>query len=282
MILVLQYIILGIVQGFTEPIPVSSSGHIMIISSLLKTNIDMEILATLTNFGSLIAILYLYRERVIVLFKDFLSCLISIFKKVVLRKEIQMKDKKVYNNFKYCILLIIGTIPAGVCGIIVSKLDLFAFLEDNIKFVGATLLITALFLFLIRNIKGKKTDNEITIKDAIIIGLFQVIALLPGISRSGATIVGGMFRNLKRESAFDFSFLLYIPISIATGILGIKDLLEADISALSFIYYIMAAVIAGFFTYFATKWFKDIVKKGKLIYFVIYCLIVGMLVILFL
>lgn len=278
----IQYIILGIVQGFTEPIPVSSSGHIMIVNNLLNTGIDMEILATLTNFGSLIAIAYLYRKRLIILIKDFFSCLTSIFKKVILKKSIVKKDKQTYNNFRYCLLLIIATIPAGIIGLIVSALDLFDFLEDNIKFIGVTLLITALFLFAIRNIKGKKDNNEISIKDALVIGIFQVFALLPGISRSGATIVGGMSKNLKRETAFDFSFLLYIPISIATGILGIKDLLEASLNITTLIYYIIATIIAGIVTYFATIWFKDIVKKGKLIYFVIYCLIVGLAVILFL
>lgn len=267
--ILIKFIMLGLVQGFTEPIPVSSSGHIMIINNLLNTNIDMEILATLTNFGSLIAICFLYRKKIITLVKDFFS-------------HLKTKDKKTYNNYKYCWYLVIGTIPAGIMGLIVTKLGLFDFLEDNIKFVGVTLLITALFLFAIRNVKGKKDDKDITFIDALVIGIFQVFALLPGISRSGATIVGGLSRDLKRETAFDFSFLLYIPISIATGILGLKDLFSAGLDTISFIYYLIATVIAGFVTYFATIWFKDIVKKGKLIYFVIYCLIVGLLVILFL
>ena len=279
---IIEYIILGLVQGFTEPIPVSSSGHIMLINNLLKTNIDMEILATLTNFGSLIAITFIYRERIITLFKDFFSCLISIFNKIILKKPVSKKDKKTYNNFRYSLLLIIGTIPAGIMGLIVTKLGLFDFLENNIKFVGVTLLITALFLFAIRNVIGKKENNEISFKDALIIGIFQVFALLPGISRSGATIVGGMSRNLKREVAFDFSFLLYIPISVATGLLGIKDLIGANLDTTTFMLYIVATIIEGIVTYFATIWFKDIVKKGKLIYFVIYCFIVGLLVILFL
>ena len=160
--------------------------------------------------------------------------------------------------------------------------ELFDILEKNIKFIGVTLLITAGFLFLIRNIKGKKDNKHITLKDAIIIGLFQVIALVPGISRSGSTIVGGMLRNLKRETAFDFSFLLYIPISVATTILGLKDLLTSSLSLITIIYYLLATIIAGVVTYFATKWFRNVVKDGKLIYFVIYCLIVGTLVILFL
>ena len=265
----IKYIVLGIIQGFTEPIPVSSSGHVMIINNLINTNIDIGLLAILTNFGSLIAILILYWNRIKVLFIDFFS-------------HIKSKDKKTENNFKYALYIVIGTIPAGIMGLVITKLGLFDVLEENIKFVGITLLITALFLFLIRNIKGKKSNDMITFKDALIIGLFQVIALIPGISRSGATIVGGMTRNLKRESAFDFSFLLYIPISIATTILGISDLLSSSLKANTIILYTIATIIAGIVTYFATKWFKDVVKRGKLIYFVIYCLIVGTLVILFL
>lgn len=269
MIEIIEYIILGIIQGFTEPIPVSSSGHVMILNSLLNTNIDIELLAILTNFGSLIAIIYFYRDRIKNLFVDFF-------------KHIKTDSKDTKDNFKYCLLLIIATIPAGVMGLVVTKFGLFDALEKQIKFVGATLLITAGFLFLIRNVKGKKDNNHITVKDAIIIGLFQVIALVPGISRSGATIVGGMFRNLKRDTAFDFSFLLYIPISVATTILGIKDLFTGNLSVATMVYYLVATIIAGVVTYFATKWFKNVVKEGKLIYFVIYCLIVGTLVLLFL
>ena len=167
-------------------------------------------------------------------------------------------------------------------GLVVAKFGLFDFLEKNIKFVGLTLLITALFLFLIKDFKGKKNGKEITFKDALVIGLFQVVALLPGISRSGSTIVGGMFRNLKRETAFDFSFMLYIPITLATMIIGIKDLLEANLDSVQLLFYFISVVIAFIFTYIATKWFRNLVKEGKLIYFVYYCLIVGTLVILFL
>lgn len=266
---IINYIVLGIIQGLTEPLPISSSGHVMIINNLLKSNIDIELLAIITNFGSLLAIIYLYRKKIINLIKDFFL-------------YIKNKNKETYNNFKYCLYLIVGTIPAGILGIIVSSTKVFDKLEENIKFVGITLLITALLLFLIRNIKGKKDNNDITYKDAFIVGLFQAIALIPGISRSGATIVGGMTRNLKRETAFDFSFLLYIPVSVATMILGLKKLFETSIESTTIIFYLASMLIAGVITYFATKWFRNIVKNGKLIYFVIYCLVVGLLVILFL
>jgi len=267
----LKYIFLGIIQGITEPIPVSSSGHLLIFQKLLKglDTIDYGILATITNFGSLLAILILFRKKIIKLIKGFFT-------------YIKTKEKKYYDDYKYSWYIVLATIPAGLVGLIVEKLGLFDFLEENVKFVGLTLLITSIFLFVIKDFKGIKESKQITLKDAITIGLFQVVALLPGISRSGATIVGGMFRNLKREVAFDFSFILYIPISIATAILGIKDLLEASLTLTQYIYYGISMIMAFIFTYIGTIWFKNIVKKGKLIYFVVYCIIVGNLVIIFL
>lgn len=267
----IKYIFLGIVQGITEPIPVSSSGHLLVFQKLLKglDSIDYGILATITNLGSLLAITILFRKNIIKLIKGFFTYL-------------KTKENKYKNDYKYSWYIIIATIPAGIIGLIVEKLEIFDFLEKNVKFVGLTLLITSIFLFIIKDFKGIKNSKEITLKDALTIGIFQVFALLPGISRSGATIVGGMFRNLKREVAFDFSFILYIPISIATALLGIKDLFEANLTLTQYIYYGISMIMAFIFTYIGTKWFKNIVKNGKLIYFVIYCIIAGSLIIVFL
>lgn len=267
----LKFLFLGFVQGITEPIPVSSSGHLLIFQALINglDSIDYGILATLTNFGSLCAIIVIFKNRLIELIKSFFSYLKS-------------KDKKYCSDYKYCWYVVIATIPAGIVGLIVEKLGIFDFLEENVKFVGLTLLITAIFLFVIKDFKGIKSSKDITLKDAIVIGLFQVCALLPGISRSGSTIVGGMFRSLKREVAFDFSFILYIPISLATMILGVKDLFEANLTGIQIFYYLVATVMAFIFTYIGTKWFRNIVKNGKLIYFVVYCIIVGSLIIIFL
>ncbi len=274
----IEYILLGIMQGITEPIPVSSSGHVLILQTILSKinsgiDIDFGTLATITNFGSLIAIIIIFWSDIVNLIKSFFS--------FIFNKE-SRKDKEVGLDFKYCLKIIIATIPAGVAGLIATKLGLLDTLEENVKFVGIMLLLTAVFLFLIKDFKGKKNRDDISFKDSIIIGLCQMISIIPGLSRSGATIVGGMFRNLKRDVAFNFSFILYIPISIATSILGIKDLLELSISSSTYILYIIAAVLAGIFTYIFTKWFAKIVKEGKLIYFSIYCLVLGLVVILFL
>lgn len=275
MLALIEYIFLGILQGITEPIPVSSSGHLLILQTILEKfsqniNIDFSILATMTNFGSLIAIVVIYWNDITKLVKSFFAYLLT-----------KNRKKDVKEDFSYCLKIIIATIPAGVAGIIATKLNLLNTLEENVKFVGFMLLLTAIFLFLIKDFKGSKDKDKITFMDAFVIGICQMIAIIPGLSRSGATIVGGMYRKLKKTTAFDFSFILYIPISVATSILGIKDLLVTSISSSTWILYLIATILAGIFTYIFTKWFSKIVKEGKLIYFSVYCVILGLIVILF-
>lgn len=263
----INYIILGIIQGFTEPLPVSSSGHLLIFKKLfnLKTNdLSFEIIV---NFGSLIAILFIYRKKIIEIIKDFIM-------------YIKTKKLKYYNNFKYALLIIISSIPAGILGLLFK--DNIEALSSNIKYIGIALLVTALALFTIKNIDGKKNDNEITYKDAIKIGFFQAIALLPGISRSAATLTGALLCNIKKEKAFDFSFMLYIPISFATMILGINDLVNTQNPSNLLLPYLLGMITSSIVTYLSLKLFKDIVKKKKLIYFVLYCLTIGILVTIFL
>ena len=270
----LYYIFLGIIQGITEPIPVSSSGHILIFKTLFKHltsgfHVDYETLATITNFGSLLAIIIIYRKEIVKLLRSFFQYLGG------------KRDKNTRLDYTYSLKILLATIPAGLLGIVFVKLNVLDKLENNLKFIGVMLLITALFLYLIKDFKGKKEKDNITYFDALIIGLSQMISIIPGISRSGATIVGSMYRDLKREVAFNFSFILYIPISIATSILGIKDLLSLDLTVGLFILYVIAFLLAFIFTYIFTKLFARIVKEGKLVYFSIYCLVIGLFVIIF-
>lgn len=259
--LLLQYLILGIVQGFTEPLPISSSGHLRIFKSIFNSEVlsDMNF-EIMVNFGSLIAILVLYRKEIGSIIKDFFCYL-------------KTKDKKYEVNYKYAWLIVVGTIPAALLGLFVKD-----FIEEyfTTKLVGAMLIITSILLFMIKDIKGNKEKKDMTVLDALKIGLFQVVALLPGISRSGSTVVGGMKSNLTRETALNFSFMLYIPISIASMFLGISDLISSGNLNELLIPYTVSMIAAGIVTYFAAKLFIDIMKKGKLIYFSIYCFIVGL------
>lgn len=273
----IYYIILGVVQGIIEALPVSSSGHLLIANHLLTNFLgfksvalnNTELLATITNFGSLIAIIVLYFKDIVLIIKDFFGYL-------------KNKNNECYVNYRYGLYIILATIPAGIIGLIISKLGIFDALNNNIKIIGITLFITGLFLFWIKDANGKKKKEDITLGDAMTVGGFQVLGLLPGISRSGSTIVGGLYKGLDRLTAFDFSFMLYIPISIATTILGISDLFGSNLSGGEILYFLLSALVASLFTYISVKWFRNVIKNGKLIYFAIYCFIAAILILLFL
>ena len=262
----LKYTILGIIQGITEPLPISSSGHLLIFKELLNTNMFNDLnFETIVNFGSFLAILFIFRKDIIRLIKNFFTYLFN-----------QDKRKITYNDFKYCLLIIIGTIPVGITGFIFKeKIESFV----NVQAVGVALLFTALILFIVRNIKGEKDDNDITYKDAIIIGLIQMIALLPGVSRSGTVLVGCLLCKLKRETALKYTFMLYFPVSVAAMGLGVLDLVESNTLNTVLLPYSLGFIASCIVTYFAYQWLSNIVKKGSLWKFSIYCLIVGIFVI---
>lgn len=263
---ILVYLLLGIVQGLTETIPVSSSGHLMIIKTILDKSIDFDSIAILTNFGSLIAIIILFWNDIISLIKSFFSYL-------------KTKDKKYKSEYNYCLMIVLGCIPAGLMGLVVKKLELFDKIENNVSIVGFSLIVTAILLFIIKDFKGTKDDNKIGVKEALTVGCMQIIGLFPGISRSGSTIVGGMTAKLKRDTAFKYSFMLYMPLSIAASLLELTDL---TISSSLIPHYVIAIGSACIITLLVTKWFRKIVNEGKLIYFSIYCFVVGLLTIIFL
>ncbi|MBR1413936.1 MAG: undecaprenyl-diphosphate phosphatase [Bacilli bacterium] len=256
---IIKYILLGILQGITEPLPISSSGHLFLFKTLFNTKMFNDLnFEIVVNFGSFLAILFIFRKEVIELVTSFFK---FIFKKDTRKKEA--------NNFKYCLQVIISTIPAGIIGLLFK--DAIENKLENIKVVGGAFLITALALFIVKNISGTKDDKDITYKDALIIGLCQAIALLPGISRSGAVLVGCLLCKFKRETALKYTFILYFPISVATMILGIKDMIGANMSGL-FMPYTLGLIASGIVTYFTYSWMSELVKKGKLWKFSIYCL----------
>lgn len=248
-----MYLILSIIQGFTEPIPISSSGHLLILKSIFHISYNDFNFEIIVNFGSLLAIILYFKNDIINLIKNSFTF-------------IRNKDTKYKSDFNYILFVIVGTIPAGILGILFKeKIEL---IFSNVKFIGFSLIITALFL---SSIKHKNGSKKLNFKEAFIIGLFQAIALLPGISRSGATIFGGLYRDLKKEDVFKFSFMLYIPISLFS-------LLSLNHFNLIYVLYIFISFI---FTYISIKFFFNIIKKQKLIYFSIYCFFIGALVLIF-
>lgn len=263
----LKYIFLGIFQGITEPIPVSSSGHVMILQELMGMRLEGLTFEIVVNAASLIAILIIYRESISRLFFGAL-------------RFIAKKDQNDKADFMFVIYLIIGTIPAGIIGVVYG--DAISGALENIKVIGFTLISTGIALWLIRNLRGRKNDAELSTLDAIIVGFAQAVALIPGVSRSGATIVAAMARGMKQETALRFSFLLFIPVSVGSILLAIKDILGMDNLNEIILPYSLAFIASLIASYFSLKWFMGIMAKGNLIYFSIYCFIVGTLVVLFL
>lgn len=264
-VLIIKHIIIGLVQGFTEPIPVSSSGHVMIASEILGLGEQGFTFAILTNTASLLAIMYIYREDIVRLITHFFLYL-------------KTRDKRYNADFRFALYIIIGSIPAGVLGVLFSDV-----IADNVSMttIALMLFVTGAALWLIRNMRGKKKDADLSAKDAIIVGLGQAVALTPGISRSGATIISAIAVGMRQDTALRFSFMLYIPVSLGGVILGITDFLyEPNKGALALPY--AATFIATLvMTYFAMRWFMGIMKSGKLSYFTYYCFIVGTLLLLF-
>ena len=265
----LKYIILGIIQGITEPLPISSSGHIFILKQIFNTNIFNDLnFEIFVNFASFIAILIIFWKDIVELVKGFI---IYIFNK---------EDRKKYENiFKYCLMIIIGSIPVGIVG---------ALFKDNIEsaltttwIVGLMFIITGISLIIVRNINGKKSDYDITIKDAIIIGLFQMFALLPGLSRSGMVLVGCLLCKLNKSASLKYTFMLYLPVSLATFMLGVKDIIQIGLSTSLLIYYFIGMIFSFIFTLLTFKVLSNCVKKGSLWKFSIYLFIIGIFVLIY-
>lgn len=273
---ILVYGILGAIQGISEPIPISSSGHLVIFKAIFSkfgwtfpsTDITFEILV---NTGSLLAIMFYYRKDIARLFVSFFT---YIFKPQ--QRGVNLAD------FRYCILLIVATIPAAIGGVLFNDYIETAF--SNVKLVGCTLLVTALFLMLIHlfGYRGKRVARNLNLWDALRMGCFQLIALLPGISRSGSTITGGMLGGLEQKTARDFSFFMFMPVSLGAIVLKLKDFLTANTLAQLWLPYTISFIVSAISTYLALHLLFKILDKKKMNYFAIYCVCMGLFALLIL
>ena len=263
----IQSLLLGFIQGLTEFLPVSSSAHLVIIPYLLKWNIlptEAFIFDVLVQVASLIAVFAYF-------WRDILAILRAVLNGLLQRRPLADPQSRLGW------FIILATIPAGITGLFFK--DLIQNTFNSPKMTAIFLLGTAGLLFLAERI-GKRIRSlaQITWKDALVIGLFQALAPLPGISRSGATITGGMLRDLERPAAARFSFLLSIPIMLAAGLLAILDLIKIpNLVSLLPIYipgFLMAAVVG----YLAIRWLIGFLGRRPLYIFSVYCLVVGLFV----
>ncbi len=242
----IKLIILAIIQGITEPLPISSSGHLVIFEEIMNLNLPGFQFELFVNFGSLLGIIVYFR-------KDLMAYL----------KTLNKVETRVYS---YKVLL--ATIPAGFIGFYyIDSFELF----KSANYVAGFLIVTGILLLVGPRII--KERRELSYNDSLYVGLAQAAALIPGISRSGITTVAGISRGLSREDAFKFSFMIYIPISFASGIYSLFKLDDFGVEYL--LYFTIAAVM----TYIGLIFFKKILLQDRLHYFAIYCFLLASLII---
>lgn len=269
---IIQAIIIGVVQGLTEFLPVSSSAHLVFTPYLLETESSLAF-DTLLHIGTLVAVIFYFRGDILHMLQSFFSSLVDLTRGEF--REGLREDQ--FKKLAWMVLL--GTIPAGLAGVLFK--DFFEGLFSNVPAVGAFLIVTGFLLYASEMISRKKRDKaslkEMSIKNAMLIGVAQAFAIAPGISRSGATISTGLFLGLERELAARFSFLLSIPAIMGAALVQMHDISSLlDISTGVTVAGFIAAAISS---YLAIKVMLKLISERDLLIFAYYCWIVGPLAI---
>lgn len=292
-----EAVFMGIIQGLTEFLPVSSSGHLALFKNLFHVNTDTGILFdVLLHVGTLLAIcIVFYRDifRMIIegigmLCDAFVNCTL-FFRNIYLflgdtskKEKITTKNtaysnyRKIINNGyrKFVMLILFSTIPTGIIGIVGKNVVEQA--QDILLIPGICLVITAVLLFIADFCKGgSKVPKDITYSNAFGIGIAQGIAILPGLSRSGTTLTVCLLSGFNRKFAVKYSFLMSVPAILGAMLIELQDLKEMTISGTEITYYIIGMLIAAVIGYICIKTMLVIVKKKKFRGFAIYCLIAG-------
>ncbi|MBE6607432.1 MAG: undecaprenyl-diphosphate phosphatase [Ruminococcaceae bacterium] len=263
-----EAIFYGIIQGLTEFLPVSSSGHLAMLQNILGFGEEMDAVAfnVLLHLGTLIAVFAVYYKDIFGLVKSFFSLCGKLFHKNFKLSEYTLHEKLV-------IYIIIGTLPLVPMILIEDYLDM---VSSYLVIIGALLIFNGLVLMISDKLsRGNRTLDEIKPKNALLIGLCQAVALLPGISRSGSTITGGLLNGLERPDAVRFSFLLSIPAILGASILKLPDFFAEipDLGTLGI--YIAGAAVSAVVGICAIKLLSYISKKSNFRMFSYYCFAVG-------
>ena len=244
----LEVLILSIIQGISEFLPVSSSAHLIIFSNIINFSNQSLIFDVGLHLGSLLAILFYFRKE-----------LLNI-----------ANDKKLFN------LLLIGSIPLILAGYIFYSTGIINSFR-NLKIIAWTTLIFGLLMYFADTFKiEKKIEKNLTIKNILIIGIMQILALIPGVSRSGITITAGRFLNFDRHDSTKISFYLSIPALMGASALALKDVINENVE---FNFFLIISIILSFiFSYLTIKYFLIYTKKFSLKFFVIYRIILSIMI----
>ncbi len=268
-------IFFGIIQGAAEFLPISSSGHLSLLQNILQiedmttSHLTFDILL---HLGTLVAVFIVYWKDIFALIPAFFTMLKKLFTG-------HRKLSDYTSTERFVVMVLIATAP----------LVLMIFLKDYVeiissysKIIGGLLILNGLVLLISdRMAKGQDEVGSMKPRNALVVGLFQLCAVLPGISRSGATITGGLFRGLKREEAVKFSFILSIPTIIGANIFSIPDLFENPIPQSDLVAYAVGMVTAALVGIAAMKLLQYISKHATFRFFSFYCFAVGLLAVIF-
>lgn len=267
----LSAVILGLVQGVAEFLPISSSGHLAIAEHLLNMQGASEVpdfFDVLLHLGTLVAVFIAYWE-------DIREMIVEFFAACGDLAHHRSSGAPVPPARRLILMLIVGTLPLFV---MVPFRHFFTALGDNMYFIGGALLFTGVLLFVSDRVRrGRKNEKTATMLDALCVGIGQAVALCPGVSRSGMTITMGCFTGFERKFAVRFAFLLSIPAVLGANVLTLKDALEAGIDWASVPVYLVGVAVAAVSGYACIRLLRYIADKGRFGAFAYYCWAVGVL-----
>lgn len=283
----IESIILGVIQGIAEFLPISSSGHLAIFKKLFGLSDVGLTYDILLHAGTLIAVFVVYWKDIWELIKEGCGIIADFFRNIGrffgnLGKDKKKDYLKVINTpyRKFVMLIIVSTIPTGLMGLVFKSV--FNLDSPAVIIPGIGLLITGLMLFIVDELPaGNKTPKEMTYKNAAILGIAQGIATLPGISRSGTTLTVGVLNGLDRKFAVKYSFIMSIPAILGACVLDLKDLFapENSLSGTELTYYLIGAAVACVVGFICIKTLLILYKNRKMKYFSYYCFVVGIIAI---
>jgi undecaprenyl-diphosphatase len=256
-----ESLILGVVQGLTEFLPVSSSGHLVIVKGLFGIKSQDIVFEIMVHFGTLLAVLAYFRKKI--------TRIIISLAKAPFDNNADSSDP----DLRMAFYLLVGTIPAVVIGLAFKSQIEKAF--DSPVWASSMLIVTAMILFSTRWTADK--SKELNSGRSIVVGLAQALAIMPGISRSGSTISMGMWLGMNKSDAAEFSFLLSVPAIAGAMVLDIFDIIKNFSNTALIPVYLLGTAAAALVGYISIAFLLSVIKKGKFFYFGLYCLLVGLL-----
>ncbi len=265
----IEAIILGLVQGLSEFLPISSSGHLALLENLFEIKEDSVIFfAVLLHIGTLVSIFIVYREDIYALIKE----LFLLFKDIFTGKGLRIEERPIR---KLGIMIIVSSIPTAIMGLLFS--DYIDRIFGSLTVISICWIITGFILLFSEKLNNNKKEIEgMKYRNAIFVGICQGLAIMPGISRSGSTIVGSLVTGLKREFAVEFAFLISIPAILGSAILEFPKAIKAGIEPSTIGPMIVGFLVAAISGYFAITTMIRIVSKHRMRYFSYYVWILGL------